>query len=212
MTSNGNALLNLINDILDLAKIESGRLRLEADRRSTSKSWSSTGRDPGRARARERAGTGGADHARRAAAGLIGDPLRLRQVLINLVGNAIKFTEQGEVVLTVENDPEADQPGALRFIVRDTGIGIAAEKLETIFESFTQADSSTTRKYGGSGLGLAIVRRLVELMGGRIWATSQPGIGQQHSSSPRDSGLAARRGARPAEAVAAEGTSGAGRG
>src|SRR5208337_1225229 len=103
--------------------------------------------------------------------------LRLRQVLINLVGNAIKFTEEGEVTLTVENDPEAQEPGWLRFNVVDTGIGIPQDKVEAIFGTFTQADSSTSRRYGGSGLGLSIAKRLVEAMGGRIWVESAVGKG-----------------------------------
>ncbi len=108
---------------------------------------------------------------------LVGDTLRLRQVLINLVGNAIKFTEQGEVALTVAREAAADGAIQLHFSVRDTGIGIAPDMLEAIFQSFTQADSSTTRRYGGSGLGLTIASRLVELMGGRIWASSEAGRG-----------------------------------
>jgi CheY-like chemotaxis protein len=112
---------------------------------------------------------------------LIGDPLRLRQVLINLIGNAIKFTEVGEITVKVFNDPVGSEPGSLRFIVADTGIGIARDKVDSIFASFTQADSSTTRKYGGSGLGLAIAQRLVGLMGGRIWLESEVGKGSNFS-------------------------------
>jgi two-component system sensor histidine kinase/response regulator len=101
----------------------------------------------------------------------------LRQVLTNLVGNAIKFTDAGEVAIAVEPDPASENPGHLRFAVSDTGIGIGEDKLANIFSAFTQADSSTTRKYGGSGLGLTIVERLVGLMGGRVWAESAPGRG-----------------------------------
>ena len=108
---------------------------------------------------------------------LVGDPLRLRQVVTNLIGNAIKFTDAGEVAIVIEQDPSSEKPGHLRFAVSDTGIGIGADKLANIFSAFTQADSSTTRKYGGSGLGLAIVERLVGLMGGRVWAESTPGKG-----------------------------------
>src|SRR5439155_1954442 len=96
---------------------------------------------------------------------LIGDPLRLRQILVNLLGNAVKFTEIGQVVLTVAEAPGSDNPGELLFTVADTGIGIAPDKLQHVFSNFIQADSSTTRKYGGSGLGLAIAKRLTELMG-----------------------------------------------
>jgi signal transduction histidine kinase len=107
----------------------------------------------------------------------IGDPTRLRQVLVNLLSNAIKFTDTGEVVLHAENDPEAPQTGRLRFSVRDTGIGIPAEKLNVIFESFTQGDTSTTRKYGGTGLGLSISQRLAHLMDGELRVNSQVGEG-----------------------------------
>jgi CheY-like chemotaxis protein len=106
-----------------------------------------------------------------------GDPKRLRQILTNLVGNALKFTERGSVTLRVEPEPEGDDPDWLRFSVADTGIGIAADKAEMIFERFTQADSSTTRKYGGTGLGLAISKGLTELMGGRIGCVSELGKG-----------------------------------
>jgi two-component system sensor histidine kinase/response regulator len=110
---------------------------------------------------------------------LLGDPLRLRQVLINLVGNAIKFTEQGEVVVRVGPNPDGVGPGSLLFEVADTGIGISADKVASVFSEFTQADSSTSRKYGGSGLGLAIVQRLVSLMGGKVWVESEPGKGSR---------------------------------
>ncbi len=112
---------------------------------------------------------------------LIGDPTRLRQVLLNLLGNAIKFTESGEVALRVTPDADSSVPGALRFTISDTGIGIPDEKLGAVFERFTQADSSTTRRYGGSGLGLTISKRLVELMGGRIWVESGVGKGSVFS-------------------------------
>jgi CheY-like chemotaxis protein/HPt (histidine-containing phosphotransfer) domain-containing protein len=112
---------------------------------------------------------------------LVGDPTRLRQVLLNLLGNAIKFTESGEVALRVAPDAGSSVQGALRFTISDTGIGIAGEKLGAVFERFTQADSSTTRRYGGSGLGLTISKRLVELMGGRIWVESQVGKGSVFS-------------------------------
>src|SRR5450432_58356 len=108
---------------------------------------------------------------------LFGDPTRLRQVLLDLLGNAIKFTQSGEVSLRVEPDAESSIPTALRFTISDTGIGISDEKLSQVFERFTQADSSTTRRFGGSGLGLTISKRLVELMGGRIWVESEVGKG-----------------------------------
>jgi two-component system sensor histidine kinase/response regulator len=110
------------------------------------------------------------------ATSLMGDPARLRQVLINLLGNAVKFTDSGEVVLTARNH-ESGKSGQIAFAVSDTGIGIPCDKLNTIFEDFTQADASTTRKYGGTGLGLGISRRIVEAMGGRLTATSSVGAG-----------------------------------
>jgi CheY-like chemotaxis protein/HPt (histidine-containing phosphotransfer) domain-containing protein len=112
---------------------------------------------------------------------LVGDPTRLRQVLLNLLGNAIKFTESGKVALQVMPDADSSGPGALRFTISDTGLGIPDDKLSAVFERFTQADSSTTRRYGGSGLGLTISKRVVELMGGRIWVESEFGKGSVFS-------------------------------
>ncbi len=177
MTSNGNALLDLINGILDMAKVESGRLYLEETKFDLAELVERVAETLS-GRAHEKGLELGMRILPDVPLQLIGDPLRLRQVLINLIGNAIKFTASGEVLLTVENSPRAaiDGGGAgecqLRFSVRDTGIGIPNEHLEIIFQSFTQADSSVTRRYGGSGLGLAIARRLVELMSGTIWAES----------------------------------------
>jgi len=176
MISNGNALLDLINGILDLAKVESGRLYLEENEFDL-------GDLVGRSletlsvRANEKKLELTMRMLPDVPTRLLGDALRLRQVLINLVGNAIKFTQRGEVALTIENAGDEDRGRLLRFSVRDTGIGIAPEKLDSIFQTFSQADSSITRKYGGSGLGLAIARRLVELMGGTIWAQSELGKG-----------------------------------
>ena len=210
MSSNGSALLDLINDILDLAKVESGMLRLETTafdlREVVERLIETLG-----VRAHEKKLELAARVMPDVPLSLAGDPLRLRQVLINLLGNAIKFTERGEVVLTVENDPEANAPGMLRFIVRDTGIGIPPESLKTVFESFTQADSSTTRNYGGSGLGLAIVRRLVELMGGKNLGEELARRGQHILVHGPIRG-AARGGARLFRRGRAEGAQGAGRG
>ncbi len=100
---------------------------------------------------------------------LLGDPTRLRQIITNLIGNAIKFTEEGEIVIGVATEKEDDKQTTLKFSVRDTGIGIPEDKLETIFESFKQADGSTTREYGGTGLGLTISKKLSQLMGGDMW-------------------------------------------
>jgi PAS domain S-box-containing protein len=172
----GDNLLNLINDILDLSKVEASQLDLE-------KTGFSLGDHLEKViemvapRAAEKGLTLRCDIAPGVANDLVGDPTRLRQVLLNLLGNAIKFTEAGSVVLKVEADRNCAVPTALRFTVSDTGIGIADHKLARIFERFTQADSSTTRRFGGSGLGLTISKRLVELMGGRIWVTSEIGRG-----------------------------------
>jgi signal transduction histidine kinase/CheY-like chemotaxis protein len=171
MIANGNSLLELINGILDLARIESGRLQIEKSEFDLTEVIDNTISTFGVA-----AHTKGLELIARIAPGvperLIGDPLRLRQVLINLIGNAVKFTSEGQIVLEISRDPESTEPGDLRLAISDTGIGIPASKLNTIFASFTQADSSTTRQYGGTGLGLAIVKRLVGLMGGRIWVES----------------------------------------
>jgi len=172
MVNNGNVLLDLINDILDLARIESGKLALEESEFELRDFVENLAKALA-VRAHEKKLELGARVVPGVPSKLVGDHLRLRQVLVNLVGNAIKFTDQGEVVITVESDPESTEPGRLRFSVRDTGIGIASHKCSEIFDSFTQADSSTTCKYGGSGLGLAIAKRLVELMHGRIWVESR---------------------------------------
>jgi two-component system, sensor histidine kinase and response regulator len=176
MTGNGDALLDLINGILDLARIESGRLSLEQAAFELENLVDKTVETLG-VRAHQK-GLELLAHVRPNVPNrLVGDRLRLRQVLLNLIGNAVKFTEKGQVLLTVERDSTSDVPGHLHFSVTDTGIGIAADKLDDVFSSFTQADSSTTRQYGGSGLGLAIVRRLVDLMAGRVWVESKLGQG-----------------------------------
>jgi len=181
---NGAMLLDLINSILDLTRIESGQLTLE---QMPFDLVELTERvvDAIAIRAHEKGLEIAAHFAPGVPSALMGDPLRLQQVLANLVGNAIKFTERGEVVVTVEPDPEEPGPGNLRFVVVDTGIGIAPEKLTTIFSPFAQADSSTTRRYGGSGLGLAIVDRLVRLMGGTVRVESRPGEGSRFYFSVR---------------------------
>lgn len=167
----GDALLAIINDILDFSKIEAGKIELEAvdfEVRSIVEDVVDLVADQA-----HRKGIELAYSVDEEAAGAVrGDPSRLRQVLTNLVGNAVKFTEQGEVVIRVRRDASV-----LRFEVRDTGIGFSLEKRERLFKSFSQVDSSTSRKYGGTGLGLAISRRLVEMMGGTISADGTPGRG-----------------------------------
>jgi two-component system sensor histidine kinase/response regulator len=174
--NNGSNLLELLNSILDLTRVESGQLSLEQAPFNVAELTERVA-DTLAIRTRETQVELVVRIAPDLPATLIGDPLRLNQVLTNLVGNAIKFTEHGEVVVAIERDTQSRDPGALRFSVSDTGIGIAPEKLTSIFSPFAQADSSTTRKYGGSGLGLAIVERLVRLMGGRVWVESEVGKG-----------------------------------
>ena len=171
-----DSLLTVINDILDFSKIEVGKLSL----------------DPIEFNLRDHLGQAMKTLAVRAheknlelayfvppelPVHFVGDPVRLRQVVLNLVGNAIKFTDHGEVVLRVELESEDQDGVTLHYSVTDTGIGIPLEKQRLIFEPFTQADASTTRKYGGTGLGLSISFRLIEMMGGRIWLESEPGRG-----------------------------------
>lgn len=178
----GESLMTLINDILDFSKIEAGKLELDvlsfnlADRladtmrtlalRAHSKNIELTMRIDSRVPTR-----------------VIGDVGRLRQVLVNLVGNAIKFTHEGEIVVSVDVDSFNQDEVRLVFAVSDTGIGIPDDKIDHVFREFEQADSSTTRQYGGTGLGLAIVSRLVDLMGGKLGVTSQLGKGSSFSFS-----------------------------
>ena len=167
----GDNLLNLINDILDLSKVEASQLELERTGFSLSDHLEKV-TEMVSARAVEKGLALVVEIAPDVRTELVGDPTRLRQVLLNLLGNAIKFTESGEVSLRVTREQDDAVPTALRFTVSDTGIGIPSEKLGRVFERFTQADSSTTRRFGGSGLGLTISKRLVELMEGRVWAES----------------------------------------
>ena len=176
----GDNLLNLINDILDLSKVEASQLDLERTGFSLGDHLEKV-MEMVSARAYEKGLTLSCEIAPNVSNDLVGDPTRLRQVLLNLLGNAIKFTESGGVSLKVEPDANSSVPTALRFTVSDTGIGIPDEKLGRVFERFTQADSSTTRRFGGSGLGLTISKRLVELMGGRIWVKSQVNQGSVFS-------------------------------
>ena len=178
--SNGHALLELINSILDLAMVESGRISLEAvefdPRDVTEKALETLA-----IRAHEKGLELMVRFAPEVPDLVLGDPFRLGQILINLVGNAIKFTQQGQALVSVEPDPNSTTAGRLKFTVTDTGIGIPADKLQLLFHAFSQADSSTSRRYGGSGLGLAIVARLVALMHGKVEVASEPGVGSAFS-------------------------------
>jgi PAS domain S-box-containing protein len=186
--SSSDALLTIINDILDFSKIEAGKLELERQPFDLRECVESA-LDLVAARATDK----GVDLAylldEHVPAAVYGDVTRLRQILVNLLSNAVKFTEKGEVVLSVAATPREEgtrmktwKPDAspvyeLHFAVRDTGIGISEEGMAHLFQSFSQLDASTTRRYGGTGLGLAISKRLAELMGGTMWVDSQPGMG-----------------------------------
>jgi PAS domain S-box-containing protein len=171
----GANLLRLINHLLDLSKIEAGHFELEKQQFNLEDVLDQVSELFG-GRARRKGIALLVRIAPDVATDFIGDPGRLRQALLNLVGNALKFTEKGEITVTAQSQQCGEQ-GKVSFAVSDTGIGIPADKLEVIFDDFTQADSSVTRKYGGTGLGLSITRRIVELMGGRIFATSTLGQG-----------------------------------
>ncbi len=172
----GDNLLHLINDILDLSKVEASQLELEKTAFSLAELLEKV-TEMMTIRAEEKGLVLTCEIAPGVHSHFIGDPTRLRQVLLNLLGNAVKFTDSGTVGLRVAPDTDPAIPGALKFAISDTGIGISSEKRVAVFERFTQADSSTTRRYGGSGLGLTISKRLVELMGGRIWVESDVGKG-----------------------------------
>ncbi|HXJ57417.1 MAG TPA: response regulator [Verrucomicrobiae bacterium] len=172
----GTSLLAVINDILDFSKIEAGKLDLETTDFQLDEVISSV-----TTLTAQKAHEKGLEFLAHVAPGmptqLQGDPLRLGQILTNFVNNAVKFTEQGEIRLAIEQLERTGQKVQLKFSVRDTGIGMTPEQSAKLFQPFTQADMSTTRKHGGTGLGLTICRRLVELMGGRIWLESEPGVG-----------------------------------
>ncbi len=175
----GESLLTIINDILDFSKIESGKLELEQrafDLQECVEQTLSLMASKIAEKELDLAFT----ISEETPLAIVGDSTRLKQVLINLVGNAVKFTEAGEVVLTVSSQPHGPQDRyEIHFAVRDTGIGVPQDGLERLFQSFSQVDSSTTRRFGGTGLGLAICKRLSGMMGGRIWAESEgiPGKG-----------------------------------
>ena len=174
--TSSDSLLQVINDVLDFSKIEAGKLDIDPIAFSLRDSLGSAIKPFG-----IRADQKGLELACQihpdVPDNLFGDPVRLRQIVVNLVGNALKFTDKGEVVLAAEVESRSAEALVLHFSVRDTGIGIAPDKQKLVFESFTQADGSTTRKYGGTGLGLTISARLAELMGGRVWVESELGKG-----------------------------------
>jgi signal transduction histidine kinase/ActR/RegA family two-component response regulator len=177
--SSADALLQVINDILDFSKIEAGKLDLHSAPFRLRENLGDTLAALA-VRASEKNLELACQVSNRVPDRLIGDPHRLRQIMLNLVGNAIKFTQEGEVFVHVGLESEPAESGAaisLHFAVSDTGIGIPEDKQQLIFESFAQADGSTTRKYGGTGLGLTISAKLVSMMGGRIWVESQVGQG-----------------------------------
>lgn len=172
----GDSLLEIINGILDLSKVEAGLLILELIDFDLDELIEATVQIMA-IRAHEKGLELTYYVAPEVSTALIGDPVRVRQILTNLISNAIKFTATGEVSVRVGRDPHITSPDHLTFSVTDSGIGVAKEKQEAIFENFTQADSSTTREYGGTGLGLPICRHLVGMMGGRIWLESEVGRG-----------------------------------
>lgn len=172
----GTSLLSIINDILDFSKIEAGKLDIETTGFKLDEVLSSVTTLTAQ-KAHEKGLEFLADVASSIPQHLLGDPLRLGQILTNLVNNAVKFTERGEIRLRIELLEQMGEKVQLKFSVRDTGIGMTPEQTAKLFQAFTQADMSTTRKHGGTGLGLTISRKLVEMMGGRIWIESEAGVG-----------------------------------
>jgi two-component system, sensor histidine kinase and response regulator len=182
--SSADALLSLINDILDFSKIEAGKLEIDAIAFQLGDVVGDTLKALS-IRASQKGLELAYDIQQDSPHSLVGDPGRLRQILVNLVGNAIKFTDRGEVIVHVAVKEATERDVQLHFTISDTGIGIPVEKQATIFEAFTQADGSMTRTYGGTGLGLTISTKLVELMHGRIWVESEPGKGSRFQFTAR---------------------------
>jgi signal transduction histidine kinase len=201
LQNSAHSLLTVVNDVLDFSKIEAGKLTLESIdfdpvgvMREVIDLLSSAASGRGNLLIHDAAG----QHGLR----VTGDPTRLRQILFNLVGNAIKFTERGRITVSIQARPAGDDALRLDFEVRDTGIGIPPEVLPTLFTPFQQADSSTTRRFGGTGLGLAICRHLVTAMHGEIGVTSVPGEGSCFAFSielPRAAEAPARQAAAAAD-------------
>ena len=174
--SSADSLLTLINDILDFSKVEAGKLELESIEFDFRASVETAMKVLG-VRAQEKGLELNCRVEPEVPETVVGDPTRLRQIIVNLAGNAIKFTEHGEVTVDVRQESKGSENTVLHFSVTDTGIGIPADEQAKIFEAFTQADGSTSRRFGGSGLGLTISRRLVEMLGGRLWVESEVGQG-----------------------------------
>jgi two-component system sensor histidine kinase/response regulator len=180
----GTALLGVINDILDFSKIEAGKISMESvdfDLEQVMSGVSAVIGDKVFDKGLELLFDVAPDVPRY----LVGDPLRVGQILLNLVSNAVKFTERGEVLVQVRVDGRNGDGTLLKFSVRDTGIGMTPEQTIRLFREFTQGDGSTTRKYGGTGLGLTISKRLAEIMGGKIWVDSVAGKGSTFSFTVR---------------------------
>jgi signal transduction histidine kinase len=177
-------LMTVINDILDFSKIEAGKLDLETVNFSLREGLAQSLK-PFAIRARQKGLELNWSVAPQVVDLVAGDPVRLRQIIVNLVGNAVKFTNAGGVNVSVEKERDEGETVMLRFTVSDTGIGVAPERQKEIFSSFTQGDNSTTRKYGGTGLGLTISHRLTEMLGGRIWVESSPGRGSSFHFTAR---------------------------
>jgi signal transduction histidine kinase len=176
VNQSGNHLLTIINDILDFSKIEAGKLSFENipfDLQVAIKEVTGLLTPPAQQKGLELI----LRYAPEAPYRFLGDPGRIRQVLINLVGNAIKFTNEGHVLINIDCESISNGKAFLRFSIEDTGIGIPEDRLQSIFEKFTQMDASTTRRYGGTGLGLTISKQIVELMEGTVCVSSRPGEG-----------------------------------
>jgi len=171
-----DSLLTVINDILDFSKIEAGKMELESIPFDLRESLGETMKGLG-FRAQQKGLELVYEVQPDAPEALLGDPGRLRQILVNLVGNAVKFTDRGEIVVSAERESQTEDSVCVHFAVKDTGVGIPADKQARVFEAFEQVDNTTTRKHGGTGLGLSICVRLVQMMGGRIWLESQEGKG-----------------------------------
>ncbi len=179
-----NTLLRIINDVLDFSKIEAGKVDIEHIGFDLDDVIASVATNI-RVRSEEKGLEFLIDRAPDTPRHLIGDPLRINQILTNLLGNAVKFTEKGEIALKIEALEQQAESILLRFTVSDTGIGLTPEQIGKLFHAYTQADASTTRKFGGTGLGLAISRRLVETMGGSIKVESEPGVGSRFMFTAR---------------------------